>query len=148
RNSDRSPRGERPARGSKGPGPKGTGRSAKPGGRPSRGRDEDSDQGRGKNARPFRERDDRDVPKEGRATGPRRPAGPKGPARGEDRRGPARGDDRRGPAKGEDTRGPARGPRRDDRRGPAAGGAGRPPKPWKTRSRDERTFREGDPLSR
>lgn len=121
RTHDRSPGGERPARGNKGPGRKGTGRTNDPGGRRAgKGRDAGAERGQAGRSRPFRERQDGDA--EG---GPRRYAAP-------------RPDGKRGTGKGT---------RRDDRR-PAGAGTGRPPKPWKAQSRDERTFREGDPLAR
>lgn len=129
RTNDRSPRGERPSRGSKGPGPKGTRR---PGNRPTgKGEEDEPARGRGKGAaRPARDRDDRPAAGKGRGAGPRRAAGPKGPAR-------------------EERPGTSRGPRRDERAAaPRGSGTGKPTKPWKTQSRDERTFREGDPLSR
>lgn len=157
RTNERSPRGERPARGGKGPGPKGNSKPRSGGERAARpDRGEKPSWGRPKG--PARDRDERGGAGEGGSTGIRRAAGARAPRRGEGPRGPRRGaGEERSPAPRR-TGGPkgpyregrpagARGPHKDDRGGTGPG-KGRPQKPWRTQSRDERTFREGDPLAR
>ncbi|MBS1580635.1 MAG: RNA-binding S4 domain-containing protein [Bacteroidetes bacterium] len=136
--TDRSPRGERPARG------------------PQRGPKRSSSD------RPARRRDD------GPDEGPRNERGPARPSRSPGRSGPARSrpndryadrDERRSaPAGGRPKR--TSGDREERPQRPAGRGEGprrpfgrpsaspRPEKPWKRQSKDERTFQEGDPLAR
>lgn len=131
---DRSPRGERPSRGPRSTG-RGPGKSF--GDRPQR-RSED---------------DRRDEPRS-RSKGPRASQ----PQEGRNDRRPPRGrDDQRSSG----SRG-ARPQRASGERDPRPGGRGegpkrfaksaprtaRPDKPWKRQSKDERTFKEGDPLTR
>lgn len=134
RTNDRSPGGERPARGGKGPG-----KPPRTGGRPPK-RDGNEGPARrpGKStARPYRDTDDRGSGNERGSAGFRRAAGTGGPRR----------DDGRGA--GAPRRNGPRSPQREDRaESPRVPGKGRPQKPWAAQSRDERTFREGDPLAR
>lgn len=147
---ERSPRGERPARGPRrGPANAGPGPSRGPkkasSDRPARRRDDDD---------PRPRREERDAgrpprPGSGRSAGPSR-------SRPNDRYAD-RGERRSGPGGGR----PTRTGDRDERPGRPAGRGGegprrsfgrpsapRPEKPWKRQSKDERTFQEGDPLAR
>lgn len=149
RMNQRSPRGDRPESGNRGPGPRGTGKPPRAGGcPPRRDRDESPERGRARSgARPSRDGEDRGAGAGGRS-GPRRPANTGGPRRDDRRDGP------RSPGRDDRRDGP-RPPRRDDRAAGPRGsrpergtGNARPQKPWAKQSRDERTFREGDPLAR
>lgn len=148
---ERSPRGERPARGpQRGPAKAGPGNARGPkktsSGRPPRQRDDD----------PRPRREERDAERPSRPSGSRS-AGPSRSRpndryadRGERRSGPGGGRPKRtqgdrGDRPGRPAGRSSEAPRRSfGRPSPAA----RPEKPWKRQSRDERTFQEGDPLAR
>ena len=127
-----------------------------------RDRDEDLARGRGKgSARPSRAGEDR---RTGSGGGPRHHASATGPRRDDRSDAPRRskraqgatgpGSSRKEGPHHEDRTSRARSPRPGDRTGDPRGsgarstGKGRPQKPWATQSRDERNFREGDPLTR
>jgi 23S rRNA pseudouridine2605 synthase len=160
--TERSPRGDR-----KTAGPRKAGASRGPkksfGDRPLR-RDDDrgpkkAGAGRGPKKsyddRPPRREDDR--PKDSGSRGPNKTGAGRGPKKSYDDRPPRREDDRskdsgsRGPKKSYGERGPRReGDRPEKRGGPTKGGprGPRPEKPWKRQSQDERTFKEGESLTR
>lgn len=116
--------------------------------------------------RPPRREDDR--PRDGGSGGPRSSGAGRGPKKTYGDRPPRREDDRprdsgsRGPRKGYGDREPRREGDRPERSfkgegrsdGPSRSYKGKPPgkprpeKPWKWQSRDERTFKESDPLTR
>lgn len=124
--------------------PRGT-RGARPGPRPAS-RDE-RDRGpreRPSGDRPYRKAADRSEPSRGAGRGPARPSRER-----DERSERPRRDTGRGPAR--PGSGPYRGPRTEGPDRPARGaraGAEKPQKPWGRQSRDERTFKEGDPLTR
>ena len=150
---DRGPRGRKPGGARKPAGPRGPKKSAGPRG-PRREDDGPGARPRGPRGprkeggeRPWRERS------EERSDRPRGGSGPR-------RDGPPRGDGPRRERDGGKAERPAgkRPARRDDDRGPRSSGPRkpwsdkpakpRPEKPWKRQSQDERTFKEGDPLTR
>jgi 23S rRNA pseudouridine2605 synthase len=151
--SDRRPGGRPGPRGDERDGERGRGEERRAGG-PWK-RDARPPQGRPGGGRPRRE-DRTEDQRPGRG-GPRTADGPRGPRPGREERSGAQRPGRGGRPAADGLGGRRSFGKRDDARSgprparPGARGPERPPraeKPWKRQSRDERTFTEGDPLSR